>query len=107
MVSQRLFKSSFILVFTLSAILLIDGGIADSYAGDNTNSGTNYYAGLSCGQLWFERNKLFASKGYCFKSSRAIATFGRRCYAPYGKLPNHLRRVINEIKGWERHRRCR
>ena len=66
MPAKHLLKYSIILGITLSAVQFFDGRLADSYAGDDTNSGTNYYAGLSCGQLWLERNKIFASKGHCF-----------------------------------------
>jgi hypothetical protein len=31
---------------------------------------------FSCEQLWFGRNSIFKEAGYCFKTSRAISTFG-------------------------------
>lgn len=31
---------------------------------------------FSCDQLWFGRNSIFKAAGYCFKTHRAIATFG-------------------------------
>jgi YARHG domain len=89
--------------FVLSAVSLPTHG---AHAGDDSNSGQNYYAGLNCNQLWYERNAIFASKGYCFKSQRGIATFGKSCHPPYGELPDNLRRVVKEIKGWERRRGC-
>ena len=107
MSSLRVLKLSLTVIFTITAVQVFDSTNTSSRAGDDSGSGTNYYAGLNCGQLWYERNSIFASNGYCFKSRRAIATFGRRCHTPYGRLPNHLRRVVSEIKGWERHRRCR
>ncbi len=30
----------------------------------------------ACQQLWYERNAIFKQHGYCFKTSRAIRTFG-------------------------------
>jgi hypothetical protein len=30
----------------------------------------------SCDRLWYERNSTYKSAGYCFKTARAIATFG-------------------------------
>lgn len=75
-------------------------------AGDRYDPSTSYYAQLSCGQLWYERNKIMANHGYCFKTSRAINTFGRACFPPYGKLPSNFRSVVNEIRGWERRRGC-
>ena len=50
------------------------------------------YRGLSCGQLWYERNAIFAQYGYCFKTDQAINAFGRACFPPYGRLPPHARR---------------
>ena len=75
-------------------------------AGDNSGSGRDYYAGLSCAGLWSERNAIYARYGYCFKSARARATFGRGCFAPFGQLPSNLNRVVNHIKRIERRRGC-
>jgi hypothetical protein len=30
----------------------------------------------SCDGLWYERNAIYKRAGYCFKTSRAISTFG-------------------------------
>lgn len=78
----------------------------NAQAGDDYDSGQNYYATLGCGQLWYERNRIFAEHGYCFKSQRAINTFGPACFPPYGKLPSNLKGVVKEIKSWERRRGC-
>lgn len=64
------------------------------------------YSQLSCGQLWYERNAIFARYGHCFQTPQAIATFGRRCYPPYGQLPPHARVRVNEIIAWERRKGC-
>ncbi|MCV0369662.1 YARHG domain-containing protein [Filomicrobium sp.] len=77
-----------------------------SQAGDDGNSGQNYYAGLTCQQLWHERNAIFARHGYCFENPRAIAVFGKGCQPPFGKLPSNLQSVVNEIKAWESKRGC-
>ncbi len=29
-----------------------------------------------CSSLWFSRNRVYKSAGYCFKTARAIAVFG-------------------------------
>ena len=79
---------------------------AGARAGDDSGSGRDYYAGLSCSQLWYERNAIYARYGYCFESARARATFGRGCFAPFGRLPSNLRRVVNHIQGIERRRGC-
>ena len=64
------------------------------------------YGNLSCGQLWYERNAIFAQYGYCFKTQQAINTFGRRCYPPYGNLPASAQRRVNEITAWEQRKGC-
>jgi hypothetical protein len=30
----------------------------------------------SCGDLWYERNSIYKAAGYCFRTPRAIRTFG-------------------------------
>lgn len=75
-------------------------------AGDDSGAGRDYYAGLNCSRLWHERNAIFARYGYCFESARARATFGRNCFAPFGRLPPNLKRVVNHIKRIERRRGC-
>jgi YARHG domain-containing protein len=91
-------------------LLLIIGGAVISAAplraGDDSDSGVSYYSGLTCGQLWQERNAIFAQYGYCFTSRQAISVFGKGCFSPFGKLPNHKRNVVSEIKSWERKRGC-
>ena len=34
------------------------------------------YRGMSCDQLYFERNSIYKNAGFCFKTARAIQTFG-------------------------------
>jgi len=60
----------------------------------------------SCDQLWHERNAIFAAKGYCFKSARAVAAFGRGCFEPYGKLGAAEKRRVNELQSIERQLGC-
>jgi hypothetical protein len=64
------------------------------------------YANLSCGQLWYERNAIFAQYGYCFKTSQAINAFGRGCFPPYGRLPPSAQARVDAITSWERRRGC-
>ncbi|KAF2992559.1 YARHG domain-containing protein [Methylocystis sp. MJC1] len=61
---------------------------------------------MSCGQLWHERNKIYARNGYCFKTERARAEFGRGCFPPYGDLRGWERRRVNEIQMWESRNGC-
>ena len=32
----------------------------------------------SCGDLWYQRNAIYARNGYCFKTDRAIRVFGNQ-----------------------------
>jgi hypothetical protein len=61
----------------------------------------------SCDELWRERNSILAEKGYCFKTAKAIAVFGRGCFPPYGKLEQWQKRRVAEVKLWEHRRGCR
>jgi len=65
------------------------------------------YSQMSCYELWYARNSIFASNGYCFTTDRAIRTFGRRCYPPYGRLDRYEADEVNLIKSWERRKGCR
>lgn len=62
--------------------------------------------GESCDQLWQARNSIFAEAGHCFKSSRAIATFGPRCYPPYGRLMAPQEARVNAIMAEESRLGC-
>ncbi|MCC0014746.1 MAG: YARHG domain-containing protein [Rhodobiaceae bacterium] len=64
------------------------------------------YAGMSCGELWYARNSIYANKGYCFKTQRAINAFGPRCYPPYGKLNSAEQSQVDAIRGWEASKGC-
>jgi hypothetical protein len=75
-------------------------------AGDDSSTGRDYYAGLNCKGLWYERNAIYARYGYCFKSDEARAAFGPGCFAPYGELPSNLKRVVDHIQSIERRRGC-
>ncbi len=65
------------------------------------------YAGMSCNQLWYERNSIFARNGHCFKSARGRAAFGAGCFAPYGRLGRAEQNIVDEIRRWERRLGCR
>ena len=65
------------------------------------------YQNLNCDELWYERNLIYANRGYCFRTQRAIRTFGPRCYPPYGQLTDAEHRRVARIISWERRRDCR
>jgi hypothetical protein len=62
--------------------------------------------GMSCGELWYARNAIYARNGYCFQTERAISTFGRGCFPPYGRVYGGEQRRLNDIMYWERIKGC-
>jgi hypothetical protein len=63
-------------------------------------------AGMSCEGLWYARNKIYARNGYCFRTERARAVFGRGCFPPYGRLRGWERERVNRIQMWEGRKGC-
>lgn len=64
------------------------------------------YSGMSCYELWYAKNAIFAKKGYCFSSQRAINTFGPRCYYPYGKLNSWEKQEVSGLRRWYHIKGC-
>lgn len=64
-----------------------------------------------CDQLWYERNAQYKAAGYCFKTARAIQTFGNAgcIYQVEGQVPltPWQRQRIAYIIGQERANGCR
>jgi len=64
----------------------------------------------ACAGLWEERNEIYRGAGYCFKTRRAIATFGNAgCqYDNEADVPlSHRQRLrINDIRAAERRLGC-
>ena len=54
-------------------------------------------AGDPCDALWYRRNAIYASAGYCFKTPRAISQFGHGCFPPYGQLSAAQQRRVDRI----------
>ncbi|MBU6526903.1 YARHG domain-containing protein [Methylocystis sp. MJC1] len=61
---------------------------------------------MSCYDLWYARNAIYARNGYCFKTARARAEFGHGCFPPYGELRGWERRRVNELQMWEAQKGC-
>ena len=61
---------------------------------------------MSCDELWYARNEIYARRGYCFQTERAQATFGRGCFPPYGELGGWERERVNMLQMWERRKGC-
>ena len=94
-------------ILTLGSLLLPLGIFLTPATTAQAGCGCSGYRCMSCGQLWYERNAIFARKGYCFQTRRAIRVFGPRCYPPYGRLNRWERDQVAEIKYWERVKGCR
>ncbi|MCP3055230.1 YARHG domain-containing protein [Aurantimonas marianensis] len=62
---------------------------------------------LSCDELWYARNAIYADPGYCFEARRAQRVFGRNCFPPYGPLPASDERGVAAIQHRERRYGCR
>lgn len=64
----------------------------------------------SCEEAWYQRNILFKEAGYCFKTPRAIRTFGNAgCrYDDQADVPLSARQraALAEIQAFERARGC-
>jgi YARHG domain len=45
-------------------------------AGAITMASAGMARAQSCEDLWYERNSIYKEAGYCFKTRRAISTFG-------------------------------
>jgi hypothetical protein len=64
------------------------------------------YAYMSCSELWYARNAIYAQNGYCFQTARGRAVFGVGCFPPYGRLSRGEQQEVNTIQYWERRRGC-
>ena len=83
---------------TAAVFYCIGAGSSSAIAGDDT--------GLSCSKLWFERNKIYADNGFCFKTARARRQFGAGCFAPFGRLTGFAKRRVQRIQQLERINGC-
>jgi hypothetical protein len=63
-------------------------------------------ASMSCDQLWYARNQIYARHGYCFQTPHARAVFGPGCFPPFGQLGGWERDRANELQMWERRNGC-
>ena len=75
------------------------------FIASNSGNATDY-SSMSCYDLWYARNQIFANEGYCFQTGKALNVFGRRCYPPYGRLNGWERDEVSRIKYWERQKGC-
>ena len=77
---------------------------------ENTVGSSTDLASLSCNQLWYQRNRIFKAARYCFRTQRAIATFGNAGCSydniPDVPLPDRDRQLVNAMQVAERTKRC-
>ena len=62
--------------------------------------------GGRCNELWQRRNSIYGSFGYCFRTPRAIAAFGRGCFPPFGRLPPDAAREVARLQALEARLGC-
>jgi hypothetical protein len=67
-------------------------------------------AQASCSSLWHERNQIYKDAGYCFKTSRAIRSFGNAgcSYDDISDVPLSARQraIVRDIVAQERRMGC-
>ncbi len=96
-----------LLILSLVVTFVIDINAGDWTVTDGGSSGgSSSYASMGCYDLWYARNSIYASKGYCFSSAKAVSIFGRRCFPPYGRLNSAESREVEIIKSWEARKGC-
>lgn len=61
---------------------------------------------MSCSDLWYARNRIYARNGYCFNTDRARSVFGAGCFPPYGRLSGWEKSRVNQLQMWERRKGC-
>jgi hypothetical protein len=61
---------------------------------------------MTCNELWYVRNQIYARNGYCFNTARAKAQFGDGCFPPYGRLVGWEKGYVNTLQMWERRKGC-
>lgn len=89
------------LIATLGAAF--DGALSNVAAQEGLSS-------MSCGDLWYRRNEIFARNSYCFKTDRALRVFGNQgCrFDVEGDVPMSRaeREEVEIIRAIERRKGC-
>ena len=95
---QRIIAKIALVVTAAAVVFSLAAPSTPAMAGDDT--------GLSCRQLWYERNKIYADNGFCFNTARARRQFGAGCFPPYGRLTGYAKSRVSRIKQLERINGC-
>ncbi len=61
----------------------------------------------SCYDLWYERNEVYATYGYCFKTKLARQVFGTSCSTKNPHLSNYDQKLVAKIRAQEISRGCK
>jgi YARHG domain len=89
------------------ATLSLIGTIAAGSIGVGATPASAQDAGyMSCDDLWYARNKIYARNGYCFKTERARDVFGAGCFPPFGRLSGWEQNRVNQLQMWEGRKGC-
>ena len=59
-----------------------------------------------CQDLWYQRNAVFAARGYCFKTTAGHAFFPDSCFEPFGKTDAADKQVVKQIRSLEKRYGC-
>ena len=98
-----IFRALGALLVIAAAGVFFDGALSNAAAQDDLSS-------MSCGDLWYRRNEIFARNGYCFKTDRALRVFGNRGCRFYveGDVPMSRaeREEVEIIRAIERRKGC-
>jgi len=85
-------------------------GLAAAAALESAKAGDIQGDAYSCAELWRLRNETYKNRGYCFKTARAIAEFGKAgcLYDDVNAVPlsNQDRLVLRDIRRSERRQGC-
>lgn len=91
------------------SVLVLTPAKADLSSTRDAGSSTDVTS-LNCGQLWHQRNSIFKAGGYCFRTPRAIVSFGNTgCkYENIDDVPlsDRDRQLVSAIRTTERAKRC-
>lgn len=96
--TQRALRKVLYMVLASTTVLLV------SYGG-MVGTATRAEAGM-CYDLWYQRNAIFAQRGYCFKGC-GMRVWGRNCFGPYfGRLTQNQWAQVRSIQARERALGC-
>ncbi len=88
----------------ITGIALAGATLLLSAYGGMVGTATRAEAGM-CYDLWYQRNAIFAQRGYCFKGC-GRRVWGKNCFPPYGELTGYQWSRVKQIQARERALGC-